>query len=384
MKVVFDARCISSVPSGTSVYVRELLRRLPDLEKDWDWQILFKDKATADGILSDVLPGGRANVQTSFLPYSFSSIIGKFKLAAFLYSQRCDLYFSPIIANSFLALLKLNSPSRATVVAVHRHPDKESSTPLAAALRRYCLWRAANYCTAIIAVSRALRKDIITSLHLSGKTAERIKCIYSGVSDTFAPPSVPRKESKTKVILYVGNQKPYKNIGTLIRAFNELRRDTGTALHLLLIGPEASDAGRIRNLVKDLGLNDNVTFAQETSEADLISAYREASLLVSPSSYEGFSFPLLEAMRCGTPVVCCDGGAQAELTGDAAEPVQPGDMQSLCNAMKRVLEDAGFREKSVRAGFAKSAEFSWDKTAAETLAVFRGAVNGKSSNGGAR
>ena len=384
MNVLFDARCISTVPSGSSVYVRELLRRLPALAEDWTWQILFRDQATASQVLADVLPDGRDNVRATILPYTFASLFGKIKLASILLSQNCDLYFSPIIANSFFATRGFKGHCRATVVAVHNHPDKDLSSPVKSLLKRYCLWQAANNCTAIIAVSRALRTDIIKSLHLSNKVAGRIKCVYSGVSTAFFPSPVPRKEAKTKVILYVGNQRPYKNIVTLIRAFNELRRTAKTPLHLLLIGPESADSRQIRNLVRDLGLADNVTFAQETTEADLLSAYREASLLVSPSSYEGFSFPLLEAMRCGTPVVCCDGGAQAELVGDAAEPVQPADMQSLCNAMKHILEDAGFREKSVRAGLAKAAEFSWDKTAAETLAVFRATVAGKTRNGGAQ
>ena len=93
MTVVFDARCIDAKASGTGIYVRELLRRLPALAPDWHWHVLFHDDTTRRAVLADTLPGGRANVSTEILPYRFASFFGKAKLVKLLMHIRCDLYF---------------------------------------------------------------------------------------------------------------------------------------------------------------------------------------------------------------------------------------------------------------------------------------------------
>ena len=86
-------------------------------------------------------------------------------------------------------------------------------------------------------------------------------------------------------------------------------------------------------------------------------------------------------MASGTPVVCCEGGAQSEIVGPAAATVPAGDVQALCGAMERMLTDNAFRAESVKAGIERAATFSWDRTADETLAIFREAVaSGKNTD----
>ncbi len=376
MTIVFDARCIDAKVSGTGVYVRELLRRLPMLAPDWNWHVLFHDETTRDAILADALPGGRTNVTAGILPCRFASLFGKAKLVKRLLQIRCDLYFSPIVANSFLALGGSIGVCRATVVAVHSNPMRDTADPFWAAMKRHCLVRAIANCTALLAVSHALRDDIVKQLALSEKSAARLKVVYGGVSSAFSPAPLPSPAGKARVILYVGNQRHYKNIVTLVRAFGELRRRFDD-LHLLLVGPESDNPVPLRRLIRDLGLSSHVILAGEASERDLVAAYREAALLVSPSGYEGFSFTLLEAMACGTPVVCCDGGAVRELVGDAAVPVPAGDVPALEQAMERMLTDGVFRAKSVAAGLSRAAQFSWNRTARETLQVFAEALAGR-------
>ena len=355
MTVVFDARCIDAKASGTGIYVRELLRRLPALAPDWHWHVLFHDDAARRAVLADALPGGRPNVSADILPYRFPSLFGKAKLVKLLIDIRCDLYFSPIVAN----------------------PMRDTVNPFWAAMKRHCLVRAVSNCTALLVVSHALRDDIVRELSLSTRSAARLKVVYEGVSSAFTPsPPSPAAAGKARVILYVGNQRRYKNIPTLIRAFAELRRRLPD-LRLLLVGPESDNPLPLRNLIRDLGLAEHVILAGETVERDLVAAYREAALLVNPSSYEGFSFPLLEAMACGTPVVCCEGGAVGELVGEAADPIPSGDATALEVAMERMLTDAPFREKAIAAGLLRAAGFSWDRTARETLAAFSDALAAK-------
>ena len=375
MTIVFDARCIDAKASGASVYVRELLRRLPLLAPEWSWRILFFDENTRRSVMEDALPGAHPNVSTEILPYRFNSFFGKVRLLGKLLMRvRCDLYFSPIVANSFLAFKGFKGRCRASVVAVHSNPMRDTKSFFWRQIKRFCLMRATSSCTAVIAASRTLRDDIVRQLSLSEKSARRLKVVYAGVSGTFSPTMAPPPPGKAKVILYVGNQRHYKNLDTLVRAFASLRHRQGDRLHLLLIGPEQSNSASIRTLVRNLGLTDHVTFAGERTEHELAAAYHEASLFVCPSSYEGFSLPLLEAMASGTPVVCCDGGAQHELVGDTSDAVPAGDMQALCDAMLQMLTDDALRAKSVEAGLKRAASFSWDRTADETLAIFREAV----------
>ncbi len=375
MTIVFDARCIDAKASGAAVYVRELLRRLPVLAPEWSWRILFFDEDTRRSVMEDVLPGPHSNVSTEILPYRFSSWFGKAKLVKILINARCNLYFSPIVANSILALGGFKGICGTSVVAVHENAERDTKNPFWRFIKRRCLMQATSSCTAVIAASKTLRDDIVRQLSLSEKAAKRIKVVYAGVSKSFAPASSPPPSDKAKVILYVGNQRHYKNLDTLVRAFASLRHQQGGHLHLLLIGPEGINSASLRELVRNLGLTDNVTFAGERREPELAAAYRDASLFVSPSSYEGFSLPLLEAMASGTPIVCCEGGAQHELVGDTTHSVPAGDVQALCDAMERMLTDNVLRAKSVQAGIERAKAFSWDQTANETIAIFREAAN---------
>ena len=376
MTIVFDARCIDAKASGAAVYVRELLRRLPLLAPEWSWLILFCDDDTRHSVMGDVLPDNHPNVTTEILPYRFKSLLGKAKLVKILVNAKCNLYFSPIVANSILAFGGFKGICGASIVAVHENAERDTKNPFWRFVKRRCLMRATSSCTAVIAASRTLREDIVRQLSLSEKAASRMKVVYAGVSKAFSPAPSSHHSDKAKVILYVGNQRHYKNLDTLIRAFSSLRHRQGGRLHLLLIGPEGINSASLRELVRNMGLTDNVTFAGERREQELAAAYRDASLFVSPSSYEGFSLPLLEAMASGTPVVCCEGGAQRELVGDVVDAVPAGDVQALCAAMERMLTDAAFRAKSIKAGIERAAAFSWDRTANETLAIFRDAVNG--------
>ncbi len=373
MKIVFDARCIDAKASGAAVYVRELLRRLPVLAPEWSWHMLFCDDETRRSVIADALPGHHPNVSSEILPYRFNSLLGKAKLVKTLLNAKCDLYFSPIVANSFLALGRLTG-TRHTVVAVHTNPMRDTKSFFWRLVKKLCLIRAISGCDAVIAASNTLRDDIIRQLSLSEKAASRVKVVYAGVSKAFSPATTPPPPDKAKVILYVGNQRHYKNLDTLVRAFASLRHHQGGHLHLLLIGPEGINSASLRELVRNLGLTDNVTFAGERREQELAAAYHDASLFVCPSSYEGFSLPLLEAMASGTPVVCCEGGAQRELVGEASDTVPAGDVQVLCDAMERMLSDDALRAKTVQAGLERAAAFSWDSTAKEALAMFKGAI----------
>jgi alpha-1,3-rhamnosyl/mannosyltransferase len=124
-------------------------------------------------------------------------------------------------------------------------------------------------------------------------------------------------------------------------------------------------------------LADRVVFLGPVAEAELPALYTGAELFVFPSLYEGFGLPVLEAMACGTPVVCSNVSSLPEVAGDAACQVNPLAVDELAAAIGRVLGDAALRQQMRERGLAQAARFSWTRTAQETLAVYRQITAGR-------
>ena len=114
------------------------------------------------------------------------------------------------------------------------------------------------------------------------------------------------------------------------------------------------------------------------TDADLPALYSAADLFVFPSLYEGFGLPPLEAMACGAPVVCSNAASLPEVVGDAAVTVDPYDVEALAQAMHRVLTDSVVRDDLRAKGLARAAQFTWERTAQETMKVYQSVLGGAS------
>jgi glycosyltransferase involved in cell wall biosynthesis len=140
---------------------------------------------------------------------------------------------------------------------------------------------------------------------------------------------------------------------------------------LVLVGRRGWLYDEIFARIAALKLGDRVCFLENLPNEELVALYNAAALLVLPSFYEGFGLPVLEAMACGTPVVCSERGSLPEIAGDAALLVNPDDLNGLASAMERALDDELLRAQLRSRGFANVARFSWEKTARETLDIYR-------------
>jgi len=126
-----------------------------------------------------------------------------------------------------------------------------------------------------------------------------------------------------------------------------------------------------RRKAAELGLEDNVVFLGEVAEADVPALYAGAELFLFPSLYEGFGLPVLEAMACGTPVVCSNTSSLPEIVGEAAITFDPVDVAEMAGAIAKALADEGLRREMVEQGLAQASKFSWERTARKTLALYR-------------
>ena len=253
------------------------------------------------------------------------------------------------------------------------------------ALRRFTLWSGrwhyapkikeyAKRCDSIVTVSESSKKEIIESLNVA---PEKITVIYGGCSEIFQPGSddglkewIKRKyQIKGDFILYVGTLEPRKNLKGLIQAYNRSRAKE--EFLLVLAGGRGWRYEHIFQLVKRLNLEDQVIFTGYVPEFDLPGLYGSASLFVYPSFYEGFGLPPLEAMACGVPVIVSNTTSLPEVVGDAGIYVDPNDTEQISVSIDLVLSDPKLHRALSEKGIERAKLFSWEKTANETLTLYK-------------
>jgi glycosyltransferase involved in cell wall biosynthesis len=181
-------------------------------------------------------------------------------------------------------------------------------------------------------------------------------------------------------LLFVGDLTYRKNILGLISAFAIVQGERPD-LHLVLAGAaDPATAAALDQTVRKHGVRHRVSRIGYVDAADLPVLYSLAQAFVFPSHDEGFGLPPLEAMACGCPVVC-SGGAAVENCGSAAVTCDPRDRASIASAVSLLLDHPDIRKEKVDAGYRKAAEFTWEKAALATEAVYRSVLNKKGGRG---
>lgn len=223
----------------------------------------------------------------------------------------------------------------------------------------------------IIAVSENTKVDLVKHLGIS---EEKITVIYNGVDHGVFKPN-GSGPSPFPYILYVGSERPRKNLGNLLAAFAELKKSDGFHdMKLVKLGsPGRSDAFRAAtvHMIRSLGLEGEVIFGGHLTDHELAKYYASARALVYPSMYEGFGLPVVEAMACGCPVITSNVSSLPEVARDAALLVDPYDVGELAKAILRLLADATLRSEMIGKGLERARRFSWVRTAEATQEVYR-------------
>jgi glycosyltransferase involved in cell wall biosynthesis len=223
----------------------------------------------------------------------------------------------------------------------------------------------------IIAVSQTTARDLSDHLDLDPR---RIDIVYEGVDlDVYRP--VDRTLRDRPYVLFVGSEQPRKNLIGLLRAFALLKKRRGMSdLELVKVGGEGFPRGLFRPetlaMIHRLGLERDVFLPGWVEEEDLVAYYSGAICCVLPSFYEGFGFPVAEAMACGCPVVTTKATATGEIGGDAVRYVDPESPESISEAIAEIANSPVEQARLAEAGRRRAARFSWDRTAAATLAVY--------------
>lgn len=217
----------------------------------------------------------------------------------------------------------------------------------------------------VICVSEHTRHDLLELLDVD---PAKISVVYHG----FAPlpaPSIAAGSTERPFLLYVGQRGRYKNFDGLLRAYAASPRLRQEFDLVCFGGPPLSSAERRR--VHALGLREGSVQQQSGSDRLLAGHYRAASALIYPSLYEGFGIPPLEAMSLDCPVACSAVSSIPEVVGNAAALFDPHEVESIREAVERLVGDAALRQVLIRRGRQRVKAFSWARCAEQTLGVYR-------------
>ncbi len=242
---------------------------------------------------------------------------------------------------------------------------------------RRCIRRTAAQADAIITISNFSAREIA---ELLPESTGKLFPIPLGISPDFAPASeeaVAEFRAKSGLerpyILAVGTIEPRKNLKFLVDVFEQMADDSAQeGLDLVIAGMPGWRCEDILQCFETSSRAARIHYMQYVPDGSLAALYTGAAVLAVPSFYEGFGFPPLEAMACGTPVVSSAGGSLPEMLGDAAVIVPDFDPAAWQTALGRAASDADLRAGLIGKGFARAATFRWLNTAVETWKVYRG------------
>jgi glycosyltransferase involved in cell wall biosynthesis len=327
-----------------------------------------------DSRMKDVGPFRRENTTVRFfpfsqyrrfLPFAYSHLL----ISATLNRERLDLFHAP--AN--IIPLGYTKPAIVTIhdLAIFHNP---SWFPTQVFSTRLLVPQTLKRARAILAVSENTAKDL---RELFRVPEERISVIHEGVDlQAVATTEVVSPQERfglpEKYFCFVGTLEPRKNLIRLVEAYADLRKRNAALenIPLILAGKKGWKSEAIFKTISANGLEASVRYLGYISGAEKIGLIRGAQAFVFPSSYEGFGLPVLEALALGTPVLTSNQSSLPEVTGDAAELIDPESTEAIAKGIERVLFDEPLRKRLRTQGIEQARKFSWEKVALQTIALY--------------
>jgi glycosyltransferase involved in cell wall biosynthesis len=360
-----DARKIADFGIGT--YVRNLVERFSRMHGGNHFYL--------------VLPPG----ETGFLPLHgpFTRCVsdsGKYSLEEHWDIPRiqrrvkADLYHSP----HYVTPVFQKAPMVVTVHdLIHLIFPQYLPSKAAYVYARMMFFNTVKRAERIITDSEWSKNDLMRLLNVPGK---KIRVVHLAADERFGP--MPESHWRPVLkgvmgiedsyVLFVGNFKPHKNVGGLIDAFRSVPETL--CRHLVLAGKGWDRAVDLQQRAADGNMSRRILVKENLAFGELNALYCGADMLVLPSYYEGFGLPPLEAMACGVPVAVSNAASLPEVCGDAALYFHPGRTAEMAEAMLQLLKNPFLKASCIRKGRERLKQFSWEKTAEETMNVYREAV----------
>ena len=365
MKISLDAREWRQTETGPGRYASNLVEQIVSADRTNEYVVL-RLRANSDSLK------GAENTREIPVSFGMSSMRNQLAGARVINSLDLDVY------HALFHFLPLGVRAKRIVLTLHdliwvEHASLAAEAPLRQWMKRMrggpFIGRALRRADHVIAVSEATRQAALSRFSLP---AEKVSVIYHGVDPVFRGPVVaplPEVCRGRRFVFALGTSKPYKNIGRLIRAFAIISADFPD-LFLVITG-RAEAYPTLSGLAADLAIGNRVVFADRVSDAQIRSCFEHADFFAFPSIVEGFGLPVIEAMAAGCAVLTSNRSSLAEISGDAAHCVDVLEVDALAAGMRRLLTDDELCRQLVARGLEKSREFTWERSAAQTLDVYR-------------
>jgi alpha-1,3-rhamnosyl/mannosyltransferase len=365
LRVGVDGRAFASPAGGVRRYVWELYGAMREVDPGVE--------IVAIGAQPDSpLPQGIARHPAVSFPTNLGWMALSLPLA--VRGARLDVFHAP----AYTAPLWGVHPQLLTIhdVSYERHPEWNAYRN--DRFRRAFYRRGALAADRIVTDSAFSKSEIIAAYAID---ANRIDVVPLAPSAIFTPGSFDAAAAPQGVhlpyVLHVGDLQVRRNLTTVLAAMIEIRRvlraDPTTRLpSLVCAGVDRGEGSRLAEQARAAGDPDALVLTGPVTDTALVNLYRGAALLAYPSRYEGFGIPILEAMRCGIPVVGSNAASIPEVVGDAGPLIEPLDSAAWAAEITRILNDRAVAAQMAAASQAQAATFSWTRTARETLRLLRG------------
>lgn len=379
MRIGIDCRLFSQNFTGIGRYTHELVDnfiKLNDQQNRRHELILFFNKPEYDAFI----PPSPA-VQKILVNSRHYSFAEQFRFLFHLNKAKCDIVHFP----HFNLPIFYRRPYIVTIhdLILHFFPGRKMIKFYQRIAYNIIIKNAVKKAKKIITVSDNTKNDLVKHLKVP---AEKIQTIHNGISDTFTflqdQSGIQKTLTKYKIaqpfLLYTGVWRSHKNLPRFIKAFGLIRKKENLDLRLVITGKEDKNYPEVKNTVQEFDLTDAVTFTGLVEEDELCHLYNAATITVCPSLYEGFGFPPLESMKCGTPVAASRTSSLPEVCGEGnAVFFDPYDTDDMARKIASLYKDAALQAELVEKGFRNAAKFTWEAAAKQTYELLTHVTHSK-------
>jgi glycosyltransferase involved in cell wall biosynthesis len=348
-----------------------LVEAILEQETDNEYLLLLPSDAP------DIIQSSSANV-TRVVPHSgYYSFREQIELPRILRRHKVDLLHSPHF------LLPLSRPCPAVVTihdVIYMACPEDLESKLGRLYYRAMMHASGRLAVRIITDSVFSKNEIVRYLYVD---PSKITVIYPAADPSFRRISDPdaceavlsKHGIDGEYIFYTGIYKERKNHAGLLKSFKRFL-ELGGSNQLVIAGPIDEGERRLRTLAEELRISKQVIFTGFVDDSELCALYSAARVYACPSLYEGFGFTVLEAMACGTPVVCSEAASLPEVAGDAALLANANDAHAFGEALSRAFTDDELRKRMIGRGRENLRRFSWEQAARQCLQTYEEAAGG--------